>query len=127
MKFVTILYYYSYAFYKKVDNEPHSMTVFALSFCESLLINFFAQLATVHFFCYSFSTWGMIGVMIAFLILNYLLFTRTGKGKRIIKNTPPVIYNNRVTKVIVILFFVVTVSSLIYGPIILKNLTENCK
>lgn len=127
MKFITILYYYSYAFYKKVDDEPHSMTIFALSFCESLLINFIAQLVTAHFFCYSFSTWGMLGVMIAFLILNYFLFIRTGRGKRIVKSTPPVIYSNRIAKVIVILFFVVTISSLIYGPIVLKDLIENCK
>ncbi len=37
MKILKILYYYYFSFYKKVDDEPHAMTVFALSVSQSLL------------------------------------------------------------------------------------------
>jgi len=60
MKILKILYYYYFSFYKKVDDEPHAMTVFALSFSQSLLVNFIAQMIFAHYFCYFFSLWQML-------------------------------------------------------------------
>jgi hypothetical protein len=37
MKIFETLYYYYFASYPKVDNEPHSMTVFALNFFGSTI------------------------------------------------------------------------------------------
>jgi hypothetical protein len=85
MKIFEILYYYYFAFYLRVDDEPHSMTVFALSFSKALLIYFIAQMISVHFYCYLITTWQMISMFALVLIVNYFLFIRSGTSRKIVK------------------------------------------
>jgi hypothetical protein len=118
MKILKILYYYYFAFYKKVDNEPHAMTIFALSFSQSLLVNFIIQIISVHYFCYFFSTWQMLGIAIALIFFNYFLFVRTGFAKKLVKSPPPYIINRALTKGFVILFLT---------GILTKSMLENCR
>jgi hypothetical protein len=127
VKIFEILYYYYYSFYLKVDDEPHSMTVFALSFSEALLINFLAQMILVHFYCYLISTWQMICVFALLLIGNYFLFIRSGFSRKIVKLQPPIIFNKTFTIGFVILFFIITISFLILVPILTKSMLENCR
>ena len=127
MKIFEILYYYYFAFYLKVDKEPHSMTVFALSFSEALLINFVAQMISIHFYCYLIATWQMISIFALVLILNYFLFIRSGTSRKIVKSQPLIIFNKTFTKIFVILFFIVTISFLFWGPILTKSMLANCR
>jgi hypothetical protein len=127
MKILKILYYYYYSFYRKVDDEPHAMTVFALSCSQSFLVNFIIQMISVHYFCYFVSTWPMVGVGMLFIIVNYFLFSKSGFSRKIVKSRPPVLFSETVTKGFVIVFFVVTTSFLFWGPILVKSMLERCK
>src|SRR5260370_39364427 len=98
MKILKILYYYYFSFYKKVDDEPHAMTVFALSVSQSLLFEFIVQMISVHFFCYFISTWQLVSICVVFLIVNYFLFIRSGISKKIVRSQPPVLHNQAFTK-----------------------------
>jgi hypothetical protein len=127
MKIFKILYYYYFSFYLKVDDEPYSMTVFALSVSEALLINFSAQMISVHFYCYFISTWPMLGVCAAMLTFNYFLFMKSGISKKIVKAQSPIIYSKTATKAFVIIFFIITTSFLFLGPILTKSMLESCR
>jgi hypothetical protein len=126
MKILKILYYYYYSVYQKIDDEPHAMTVFALSISQSFAVIFIIQLIFSHFFCYFFSLWQMIGIMVILLIINSLLFLRSGRGKKIVKASPPFIISHSFSKMFALFFFIITLSSLFFGPVLLKNIYENC-
>lgn len=127
MKIFEILYYYYFSFYLRVDDEPHAMTVFALSISEALLINFIAQMIAVRFYCYFISKWPMLGVCVVMLVFNYFLFIKSGISKKIVKNQSPIIYNKTFTKAFVIVFFIITTSFLFLGPILTKSMLEDCR
>jgi len=127
MKIIKILYFYYFSFYKKVDDEPHAMTVFALSFSQSLLLEFIVQIIFAHFFCYFFSTWPMIAIGVVLLAINYFIFIKSGISKKIVKSPPPIIINQTCTKALVILFFIITFSFLFLTPILTKSMLENCR
>src|SRR5439155_16889244 len=98
MKALKILYYNYLSFYKKVDDEPHAMTVFVLGFTQSLPIVFIIQIVSSYFFCYLIPTWIMMIVGLAFIGFNYLFFSRTGISKQIVRSPPPIIINKTFTK-----------------------------
>ncbi len=127
MKIFKILYFYYFSFYRKVDDEPHAMTVFALSFSESLLLEFIIQVIFAHYYCYFFSTWQLVSMGVVLLIINYFIFIKSGISKKIVRSSPPFVINQRFTKAFVILFFIITVSFLFWGPILMKAMFEGCK
>lgn len=127
MIFFDIIYYYFYTFYKKVDAEPHAMTVFAIGMCEGFFVNFIAQIFFAYRYCYFFEVWQMITIAVAFLVLNYFLFAKSGKGKRIAKNAPPFILSHAFSKILSLFFFIITASTLFFGPPLIKRLYENCR
>src|SRR5579872_4695789 len=127
MEILKALYYYYFSFYKWVDDEPQAMTVFALSFSQSLLVIFSVQLFFAHFFCYFFPTWPLIVTAVIFIFSNYLIFIRTGFEKKIVKAPPPVIINRTITKLFVLMFFIITFSFLFLTPILTKLMFEGCR
>jgi hypothetical protein len=127
MKILKILYYYYFTFYKKVDDEPHAMTVFALSFSQALLVIFVVQIFFGYFYCYFFGTWPMIIIMAILIVCNYFIFIRTGMSKKLVKSPPPFIINQTFTKGFVILFFFITFSFLFLTAILTKSMLQNCR
>jgi hypothetical protein len=126
MKILKILYFYYYSFYLKVDDEPHAMTVFALSISEALGINFVAELIAAHFYCYFIPKWPLLGVGVAMIIINYFLFIKSGISKKIVDAKAPIIHNRIVTRAFVILFFIVT-TSFLFSALIIKPMVESCQ
>ena len=127
MNLFKLLYYYYFSFYKKFDNEPHSMTVFVLAVCESFPIVFIMQIASARAFCRIVPTWYSLLIGAAFIGLNYVAFIRSGLSKKIVKSPPPIIVSTQFSKGIAIAFFVITVSTMVCGPILAKSIMDNCR
>lgn len=112
------IYYYFYCFYLKVlkDSDPHLLATLALSFCIGMLLNALITIFAVLSYGISLSTWFMFGVVIVSLIANAIILHKSGLAKEIIITRPKFFKNNNVSIVIVILFFLFSISFLFFGP-----------
>ncbi len=114
---IKVFYYYYYLFYKKVlkDNEPHLLATLALCFSLSLLINGVLNIILAHLIGYAFGKWEMLSVLALLVIIFYVFIHRTGKAKQIVKEKPKFFNNHRLTIILTIAFFVITISYLFFG------------
>jgi len=124
---MNVLYYYYYLFYSKIlrDNEPHLLTTLALSFSISLPFNVISDILLKRYYCITIGKWPMLGALLFILGINYLYFHRTGKAKEIVKTKPMFYSNHRLSILITILFFIITISFLFWGPIYAKYILEH--
>ena len=130
MKVLSVFYYYYFVFYSKVikDNEPHLLTTMALSFSEALLVNYSIMFIGAHVFCkYIITKWVMIGVIVAMNALNYKLLHRSGKAERIVLARPKILNSHRVSILLTILFFMVTISFLFWGSDYAYGIISRCR
>jgi len=121
---INVFYYYYYLFYTKVipDNQPHLTVIFTLSFSLSILINGLTSVIFAYMVNYNMSNYIMAGIFVAIMIVNYLVFYKTGKGKRLVEERPKFFNNHRLSIFITLMFFLITTSFLFWGPIYLKNI-----
>ena len=121
---MNVFYYYYYLFYTKVlpDNQPHSTVIFTLSFSLSLFVNGVLSLIAAHLKSYVISNYVMVGIFVAIMVINYFVFYRTGKGKRLIKEKPKFFNSHKLSILLTLIFFLITTSLLFLGPIYIKNL-----
>lgn len=121
---INIFYYYYYLFYTKVlpDNQPHLTVIFTLSFSISLLINGLISVMFAYMADYNMSNYIMVGIFVAVMVVNYLVFYRTGKGIRLVKERPKFFNNHRLSIILTLIFFLITTSFLFWGPIYIKNI-----
>ena len=127
MQLLNVLYYHYYLFYVKFDPNPHFTTVLSLSFSQALVINGAMDIIALKFFCYQIPVWIQFTIVLLFIFLNYLIFHRTNKAKQIIKSKPNILNSKVLSIIITILFFLITVSWLFWGPIYGKHLLDQCK
>lgn len=127
---INVFYYYYFLFYSKVlkDNEPHLLTTLALSASEGFLINGILDILLTRFFCISIDKWPMLGVLAMLIFANYIYYHRTGKAKELVNNKPMFFSSHKLSLALTLLFFVVTLSFLFWGPGYVKQITEEyCK
>lgn len=120
---LNVFYYYYYLFYTKVlpDDQPHSTVVFTLSFSLSLIVNGILSIITAYA-GYNLSNYIMVGVFVVILIVNYLIFYRTGKGKQLVTEKPKFYANHKLSVFFTLCFFIITSSYLFWGPVLTKEL-----
>lgn len=123
---MNILYYYYFLFYTRVlsDSEPHPTTIFTLSLSESFLINGVIQILFAHSFCIALSKWYMITILVLIIGVNYLIYTKSGKDKKIIKMKPKIFNSNILSAFVVFVFFVISASFLFLAPIYVRQILE---
>lgn len=126
MNALKVIYYYFFAFYRKVDDEPYAMTMWAVSICLSLLLNYIIDLVTLRF-CYFGPTWQKIVITLVILVTNYFVFNKSGVGRKIVNGPPPILVNRTVTVTLVILFFAISLSYIFVVPILAKPILEACR
>lgn len=121
---MNVFYYYYYLFYTKVlpDNQPHSTVVFTLSFSLSLLVNGLLSIIAASVANYNMSNYIMAGLFVMIIVVNYLVFYRSGKGKRLVKEKPKFYNNHKLSILLTFMFFLITTSYLFWGPILLKSI-----
>jgi hypothetical protein len=126
---MNVLYYYYYLFYTRVlpDNEPHATVIFTLSLSETLLIIHTIDFVGAHLFCrFLLVKWSMIGIFIAVILINYLIYHQGGLNKKVIQNKPKFYGSNNISCMITVLFFLVTTSFLFWMSDYLLKTIELC-
>jgi ABC-type iron transport system FetAB permease component len=96
------------------DNEPHLLATLALSFSLSLLVNGVLNIILAHVLKFAFSKWEMIGLLLLILLLFSFFLHRNGMAKKIVEEQPKLFNSHKLSKVITIIFFVVTTSFLFW-------------
>jgi len=121
-----VIYNYFFQFYQKIlkDDEPHLLTILALSACEGFFINIIIEILLINYYCIETNSFIWMGIIVLLNFLNYLYFYKSGKAKIIVKNKPMFFSNNNISILLTILFFVVLSSSIFWGPMLTKYLLE---
>lgn len=125
-----VIYYYYYLFYTRIikDNEPHMLTILAISATEGFILNIIVEVVSILYKCKQ--TNGLIWMSIIGLanIFNYFYFYKSGRAIKIIKEKPMFFSNNQISIILTFLFFIVFATSIIWGSIVTKYLLEEyCK
>jgi hypothetical protein len=125
---VDVLYYHYFLFYTKVfkEDQPHFTTWFALSSSEGLLINGIIDIVFLKFYCFSIGFWPMIFIFLLILCLNYWHYEKLGNGIEVVNREPLYFQSRYLSLAFAILFFLITVSWVFWGPIYGKYILENC-
>ena len=127
-KFLNVLYYNYYLFYtKKIpESDPHTTVIWAISICESSLINAILEIIAIRFYCYDVPIFIQLIVVGLFIIINYFIYYRTNFGKLVVKQKP-ILVNKNFSSVVSILFFVISISWWFWGSFYSRYLLSLCK
>lgn len=128
MFFFDVLYYNYYLFHFKImkDPEPFAMTSFMLSFTESFIIFGTIDLINVMKFCKPTERWVAYPLMALLVGINYLIFNSSLRSRRIIKEKPSLWNRPRLSAVITVAFFCLSLFFLIVVMIFTKKQLEDC-
>lgn len=124
-----VLYYHCFLFYSRIlrDDEPHLLTILALSFLQSLIVNGVLEGISVHTFCRDLDHDLMFVILLLIIGGNYWFLHRSGKTKEIVKLKPQVC-NSHILSIFITLFFALgSVSLMFWGPIYLKSVLDQCR
>lgn len=126
MHYLNVVYYNYFLFYKKVikDPEPHFATVLSLGFNEAVFINGLIDILVIKWFCFQIPVWIQFGLSLIIIYFNYSKYHRSRLDREIVRTKPTIGKSRSFTT---ILFFVITISWLFWGPIYEKYLLSLCK
>ena len=129
VNFFDVLFFYFYTFYNKIvkDPDPGLVTILGLGFLQAIIPNAILQIIFLKLYCVHFGAWRHFLITIIVVIINYFLYIKSGRLKKIIKTQPKIANSKRLSLVVVIAFFIVTASYLFWGPIYTKAIFEKCK
>ncbi len=125
---MNVLYYYYYLIYIRVipETRPSINSIFTLGFSISLWVNFSSQVVLIKTSCQSIGVWGMMSISLIIIGCLYYYFLRNERYKEVIESQPKFFENHILTTVIVVTFFLLSASSLVWGPIITKSMLDQC-
>lgn len=124
---IDVFYYYFFLFYAKVmpDDYPHSNTTWALGAMFSFVINGLLEIGTAYFFGYTLSFFQTVSITVFVMILFYLKYSKSGKGKRIVEIEKPKFFGSNTASIILtILFFLVSMLFLFFGADVIRKILE---
>ncbi len=125
MKILDVLYYYYYLIYTKVipDEEPNVTTIFCLGFSFGYplfcVVNFI-----LAFFCLETDLFLYITIIASPMLVLYLLYWKTARYKIVIRKKPMFLNSHIKTKIIVGIFFFISVSFMFWGAPLAKFIDE---
>ena len=122
-----VFYYYIYLFYAKVlpDDYPHSNTVWALGAISAFIVNGLIDIPLAYFLNSYLSTIQKVIITIIVMILFYLKYDRSGKGKRIVEKEKPKFFGSKTASIILtILFFLISMFFLFFSADIVREILE---
>ena len=125
-----VIYYYCFLFYRKVlkEDEPHATTIWALGFGEGYFISVVCDIVAMRYFCYDIITYFMFPIMGVALLFNYLHFSKSKRSRKIVKEKPVFFGSHKISIILTVVFFVIIISSMFWGPVCSKYLLETyCK
>jgi len=121
-----VIFYYYYLFYTKIikDDEPFATTCWALSASEGFFSAVMLHIFFTRFFCFQTSKWMMVIPTCLFLLINYLYFNKSGRSRKIVKEKPMFFSSHKLSVALTLLFFIATFSTLIWGAVYARYLTD---
>jgi len=121
-----VLYYYYFLFYAKVlkDDEPHLLTIMALSASQGFALSVSLSLFLLKFFCLEMNKLLLFLPICLFLLFNYLHFYKSGRSRKIVKEKPMFFSSHKLSVALTLLFFIATFSTLIWGAVYARYLTD---
>ena len=122
-----VFYYYIFLFYAKVlpDDYPHSNTVWALGATSAFIVNGLIDIPLAYFLNSYLSTIQKVIITIIVMILFYLKYDRSGKGKRIVEKEKPKFFGSKTASIILtILFFLISMFFLFFKADIVRKILE---
>lgn len=127
MKFLYVLYYYYFIFYKNIvpENQPHATAVFTLGVSQSFLFNAIINYVLAYSSGISLGKWYNIVFAAVIIFLNYLFYHRSGRYKEILKSKPKLLNSHQFSIIFVLMFFVLTFLLFLYEPIYTSKIIKN--
>lgn len=128
MKLLDVLYYHYYLYSVKIlwEDEPYATTNWMLSFSEALLVNGLFDIILAKFFCIRMGKWYMILIFLIILISNYFYYNRSGRSRKVVIEKPLLFESSKISFWVMILFFLISVSSLFWIPFYSEYLLAKC-
>ncbi len=125
---MAILYYCFYSFYKHIrkTDDPHILTVMALSASEAFFSSAVLSIVLANFFCCSIDERKMFAFIPIYLLINYLYFIKSRRHLEIVAKAPLFFNNAKISAFITLLFFLVTASSPLWGILVTERILDNC-
>jgi hypothetical protein len=116
MHFFDVMYYYYYVFYRFIYREPDPEITakLSLSASESFLVNAVTSIPSAYFLGYKFGRVEFISITALILVLNFTIFLKPKREKKILQNEPKLFGSNNVSVVIAWFFFLSTCSILFW-------------
>jgi len=105
--------------------EPIFTTTFTFSFSISLVINGCINIILAHLNGSYMSKWTMIVISLIIFFLNYLYYYRKNKAKELILLKPKLDNSIFLSIFISVLFFLISISFLLFEPIYAKNIIDH--
>lgn len=128
---IKIIYYYFFQMYSKilVQDDPHFVSLLAVTAIESILINYLIDLISVLTFCsILLNATHKFFLTLIVLGINHWFLGRKNKGKAIISEGPYQLMNSRLISLSFFVIFVIfTISTLFWMSDYLIILEEKCK
>ena len=107
------------------DDQPHSRTIWALGVAFSFIINGLIDIPLAYFFGCYLSTVQKVIIAVLLLLLFYLKYYKNGRGKRIVEIEKPKFFGSkRVSIVITILFFLISMLFLFFSADVVRKILE---
>ena len=124
---IKVLYYYYYLFYTKIlpDNQPHATVIFTLSLTLSFILNVLINITLAYFLQFALNQYEMIVVFLFIILILYYSFYKNGKGKRIVSIEKPKLYNNTISIIATLLFFILGIICLFIDPDLTRFILKN--
>jgi len=123
------VYYHYFIFYSKVlrDPDPKIASILSLSFNQAIVINGILDISFLKLFCFQIAVWFQFTLSMAIAYINYLRYNKSNIGKEFVNQSPRTIKISKLSLALTILFFLITVSWLFWGPIVGRDILINCK
>ena len=126
---LNVIFYNFHLAYRKLpkDVSPEVSACLALGACESFLLAGVLQICSLKYFCFDidFRVFFILAVLLC--AVNYWYYIIKENGEEVIDAKPSYFNSQRLSAFISLLFFLITVSWMFWGPIYSKHLIENCR
>ena len=125
---MSVIYYSYYKFYSSVmkDDEPHLLTILALSASLGFVADFLIKLILMLNFCKIHNALGSLIIIVFIAIINYFFFYTSGRAVRIVSECPMFFGSRPFSILVALLFFSSTLSFVFWGLPVIEGIFESC-
>ncbi len=123
---IEVIYYYYFQFYSKIkkDSDPHLLTIFAISAGEGFPLVNLVNITIIKLYGHQVDKLILTSIILIVAVINYYHFYKSGRSFKILQAQPTIFQSRSASIVFTVLFFIVTLSTVLLGPIYARNLMD---